>query len=549
MQRSLLMTALGAAVFAAFPIAAVAQGTTGRPAANPAPAVETAIASGATVRVDSASPRAAVQGFLIATRAGDFGAAAEALDRDAVPAGRGSDLARRLKSVLDAHLWVDLDRVSPFASGDTADGLPRDRELLGEVPDGSGRLQPVRLARVERDGATRWVFSEATIREIDSWYATLPDNWVREHLPEALLANGPFDVLWWQWIALLTLIPLAIVIGLVFAAPTQSLLRRVVSKTSNEFDDALVSAAWGPIVLLWAMASSRILLRWVALAAPAQAFVVGLQKSLAIVAAFWIILRSITVLQDALPVSAWASRHPALRSLIPLGGRITRVLVFALGILTLVASFGYPVATILAGLGIGGIAVALGAQKSLEHFFGSLSIGVDQPFRVGDWVKVDGVEGGVEAIGLRSTRIRTLDHTVVSIPNGRLAEAPAENFGERERIRLRAMLGLEYGTSSATMRVVRDAIEARLRAHPKTWPDRVVVRFNQFSASSLDLELFCWIETTDIDEFRAIREELFLAIMEIVESSGASFAYPTSTVMLRTETVESRKSKVERLSS
>ncbi len=136
----------------------------------------------------------------------------------------------------------------------------------------------------------------------------------------------------------------------------------------------------------------------------------------------------------------------------------------------------------------------------------------------------------------------SISSILVTIPNGRLAEAQAENFGERERIRLRAVLGLEYGTTSATMRVVRDAIEARLRAHPKTWPDRVVVRFTAFNASSLDLELFCWIDTTDIDEFRAIREELFLAIMEIVESNGASFAYPTTTVKL--ETVGSRKSEV-----
>src|SRR5690606_10832654 len=121
-----------------------------------------------------------------------------------------------------------------------------------------------------------------------------------------------------------------------------------------------------------------------------------------------------------------------------------------------IAQFGYPVATILAGLGIGGIAVALGAQKSLEHFFGSVSIGVDQPFRVGDWVNVGGAEGEIEAIGLRSTRIRTMDRTVISIPNGQLAESRTENFATRERIRLRAIIGVEYGTSAAKMRLLRD---------------------------------------------------------------------------------------------
>src|SRR5690606_15231855 len=136
---------------------------------------------------------------------------------------------------------------------------------------------------------------------------------------------------------------------------------------------------------------------------------------------------------------------------------------------------------------------ALGAQKSLEHFFGSVSIGVDQPFRVGDWVNVGGLEGEVEAIGLRSTRIRTAERTVVSIPNGKLAESQTENFAPRERIRLRTVIGLEYGTTAAQMRAIRDEIEQCLRAHPLTWPNRVLVRFCEFGASSLNIELFCWI--------------------------------------------------------
>jgi MscS family membrane protein len=260
-------------------------------------------------------------------------------------------------------------------------------------------------------------------------------------------------------------------------------LKRIVARTSNSFDDALVLAARGPIVLLWSVVASRLLLGWIALSPPAHAFVVAVQSALAIVAMFWMVLRAINVLQELLPQEAWMDSHPALRSLIPLGARISRLLVFAAGILTVISAFGYPIATILAGLGIGGIAVALGAQKSLEHFFGSISIGVDQPFRVGDWVSVSGIAGSIEAIGLRSTRIRTMDRTLVTIPNGSLAEAQSENFGARERIRLNAMVGLEYGTPVATMRTVRDEIESLLRAHPKTWPERVQGRFSNFGAS------------------------------------------------------------------
>lgn len=364
---------------------------------------------------------------------------------------------------------------------------------------------------------------------------TTLERWISEHLPASLLGAGPFDVLWWQWIALLTLIPLAAALGWLLERPTGAVLRRVVARTRDSFhsfDVAVVGSARGPVILLWSVVASRVLLTWLALTEPAQGFVVQVQKAIAIIAVFWMMLRALHVAQESLPASPWTATRPALRSLIPLLARIVRVVVGAVGVLAVLSVAGYPVTTILAGLGIGGIALALGAQKSLEHFFGSVSIGVDQPFRVGDFVRVSGVEGEVESIGLRSTRLRTMDRTVVTIPNGTLAEAQSESFGERDRIRLHAVVGLEYGTPAATIRKVRDGVETLLRSHEMTWQDRVVVRFFRFGASSLDLEVHCWIRTMQFDEFRAVREELFLGIMEVVERNGASFAFPTQTVHL-----------------
>lgn len=486
------------------------------------------------VVVDSGSPRAAVTRFFERARRGDYAGAAALLDLPAaMDTSRADDLARRLSAVLDSRLWVDLEQVSPKAEGATDDGLPSDRELLGTVKLSDGREVAIRLARSGRGDARGWKFSQVVVAQIDELYADLPDNWIREHIPVVLLNPGPFDILYWQWLALLVLIPTSAIIGWLLEKPTRRALHRLSSRTETEFDDKLIAAAKGPLTLLWGVAASRVLLRWIALATPVQAFIVELQGAIATVAAFWIILRAIGVLQDTVPLSEWGARHPALRSLIPLGARIARLLVFVIAVLTVISQFGYPVATILAGLGIGGIAVALGAQKSLEHFFGSVSIGVDQPFRVGDWVNVGGTEGEIEAIGLRSTRIRTMDRTILSIPNGQLAETRTENFAARDRIRLRAVIGVEYGTSAATIRALRDDIEKLLRAHPLTWPDRVVVRFFEFGASSLNIEAFCWIQTTAIDEFRQVREDLFLQIMETVERHGAAFAFPTQTIHLQ----------------
>lgn len=498
--------------------------------AGPAPS---STESTVPVVVDAASPRASLVAFFAAARAEDLANAARYLDQSAPPTReRAPEIAGRLNAVINTYLWIDVERVSPLASGDTADGLPRDRESLGEITSGR-RAVPVRLARTGTGEDARWVFSAATVAAVDSLYASLPDRWVREHLPNALLRAGPFAVQWWQWLALLTLIPLAALVGSLLAGPTQAVLKRLVSKTETALDDALVDSVRGPIVLLIGVVTSRLLLRWIALPGPAERFVVDVQRAIAVVAVFWILIRVIGVLQLALPATDWGRSHPALRSLIPLGGRIGRLLVIIAGLLTVIASFGYPIATILAGLGIGGIAVALGAQKTLEHFFGSVSIGIDQPFRVGDWVIVDGVEGEIEAIGLRSSRIRTLERTVVSIPNGRLADMRSENFGPRDRIRMRTEIALEYSTTAEQVAQVRDGIEALLRAHPRTWPGRIIVRFFRFAPSSIDLEVFCWIETIDPDEFRVIREGHYLGIMRIMEQAGVRFAYPTQVVISR----------------
>lgn len=487
------------------------------------------------VLVDSSSPRVSVRRYLEAARDADFEEAARWLEFSTPEArARGEELASRLKTVLDAHLWLDLDRLSPSALGDTTDGLPRNREQLGEIEQEGDRTVPVRLSQIRDDGAVRWVFSAATVAEVDALYRALPDYWIRDHLPDALLRRGPFEVLWWQWLALLTLLPLAALIGWLITAPILALLRRAAARTRFEFDDALIASARGPLILALGVAASRVLLYWIALAAPAQAVVVGLQKAIIVVAFFWLLLRALGALQSSLPLTTWGSRHPALRSLIPLFGRVLRVVVFVLGLLTVIAQFGYPIATILAGLGIGGIAVALGAQKSFEHFFGSVSISVDQPFRVGDWVSAGGVSGSIESIGLRSTRIRTLARTIVTVPNGVLAEQQSENFGARDRMVLKAVLGLEYGTSSRTLRKIRDEIEAYLSSHARVHDGKAQVYFTTFAPSSLDIDVLCWLTTTDAHEFKVIQQELFLRIMEIVEENGSSFAFPTQTVMVRT---------------
>jgi MscS family membrane protein len=202
----------------------------------------------------------------------------------------------------------------------------------------------------------------------------------------------------------------------------------------------------------------------------------------------------------------------------------------ALGAVSVLASLGYPVAGLLAGLGVGGLALALAFQKTGEHLFGSIALAVDQPFRVGDFVKVEDFVGTVETIGLRSTRFRTLDRTLIAIPNGLLADMRLESFTARDRMRLACTVGLVYGTTAAQMRQVLEGLESVLRAHPKIWSEAVVVRFKELAAYSLDIEVMAWFETPEWSEFQLIRQEVLLQFMDVVERAGTSFAFPTRTV-------------------
>lgn len=197
----------------------------------------------------------------------------------------------------------------------------------------------------------------------------------------------------------------------------------------------------------------------------------------------------------------------------------------------------HPVGTLLAGLGIGGLAIAFAAQKTIENVFASVALAVDQPFRVGDFVRVEDFVGTVENVGMRSTRFRTLDRTLISIPNGKLAEQRLESYEARDRMRLATTLGLTYGTTRQQMQAVLHGLEHVLRGHPSIWPDTVIVKFKEFGTSSLDIEVMAWFQVPTWADFQRCREEVLLAFMQVIEDAGTSFAFPTRTVHLVNEAV------------
>jgi MscS family membrane protein len=215
---------------------------------------------------------------------------------------------------------------------------------------------------------------------------------------------------------------------------------------------------------------------------------------------------------------------------VPLGRRAAQVFLVLLAIIAVLQNLGVNVTGILAGLGVGGLAVALAAQKTVENLFGGLTLAADQPVRVGDFCRFSGRVGTIEEIGLRSTRVRTLDRTLVTVPNAEFAALSLENFTQRDRIWFHALLGLRYETSPDQLRHVLAGLRNVLRTDSRVDPVPARVRFVGFGAHSLDLELFAYVRTRDYDEFLGIREELLLAIMDCVAASGTGFAFPSQTL-------------------
>ena len=217
----------------------------------------------------------------------------------------------------------------------------------------------------------------------------------------------------------------------------------------------------------------------------------------------------------------------------PLLRDIAKFVILVLVIVAIVQGWGYSATGILAGLGIGGLAFAFAAKDTIENLFGSVAVIPDRPFEVGDWVKIGDVEGTVEELGFRSTRIRTFDKTLVLVPNKVVTNENIQNFSAMPIRRIKLYVGLSYETSVEQMRDVVAAIRRLLAEHPDIDQDSWVVNFTELNASSLDVLVYCYTRTTVWQEYLDTRQDLLLKIIEICNERSVEIAFPTQTLYHR----------------
>lgn len=249
----------------------------------------------------------------------------------------------------------------------------------------------------------------------------------------------------------------------------------------------------------------------------------------------WFGYNSVSLLEHWL--EHWAGRTESTLDdhLVPFIRKSLRVFIVFIAILMLVQNLGYSISGLLASLGLGGLAVALAAKDSLSNIFGSLMILLDRPFSIGDWIKAGEMEGTVEEIGFRSTRIRTFAKTMITVPNSVLMNMSIDNFSQMPKRRIKLTVGVTYDTDPDQMRQAVADIRQMLREHPAIDQNFFLVNFTDFGASSLDIMVYCFTSSTVWNEYLDARQDVCLKIMDLLKELGLEIAFPSQTLYLHQE--------------
>ena len=476
------------------------------------------------------TPYGTVFGFLEAAQSGNYSVAAQYLQMSSARRQTdGEALAQKLKVVMDNAFAGSLKRVSTQADGTPQEGLPPDRQRLGTMSSGDVEAE-LDLVRDPKAGKI-WLISSDTLTKVPELYEQVEARQVETRLPAWVVKHQLAGMPLWQWFALFLLIPVAAAAGWLLLVVLQIPLVLWARKRGHSelVDWRSVS---GPAWLLAGTLAHRILMTYVRMPLLQRHYYFQVTAVAVVIGANWILWRVIRWFLRRVRRSALAHGHSGTGSLMLLGERIIKAMVVVMALFLVFSVLGFDMSKALAGLGIGALAIGFGAQQTIANLFGGVSVLGDEVIRVGDVCKFGDRTGTVEDIGLRSTRVRTEERTLLAIPNGTVATINVENLSRRDKILFKTVLGLHLNTSAEQVRYVLSEIRAVLESHPKVDAKNVRVRLIELASSSLNVELVSYVLTQDFNEFAAVREELLLNVMRFVEDSGTTLASPSQTLYL-----------------
>ena len=473
------------------------------------------------------TPEGTVFGFTKSATQGNYDQALQYLDTKTTGI-RAQKLIDGLRVILERGFSGKVAMLSNKPDGNLDDNLPPSKERVGTVKTPSGSLD-IFLERVERgNNPPIWLFSAETLKNVREIYKE-PDV-IDTYLPK-FFVNTWF--LWfplWKWFLFLLLIPLLFGLSILVTRLFTFMLLLFVRRIGKVRADQHVVRLTGPLRIL-VFASAIWFVSLLSRSVITSAFWNYVAVSLTVIGVTWLCVRVIDLVFKLKQSQLVATASEKI-SMVQLGRKLSKIMAVIVGALVIFYIAGINVAAVLTGLGIGGIAIAFAAQKTLENLFGGIMIISDQPIRVGDFCRAGDHIGTVENIGLRSTRIRTLKRTVVFVPNGQLALMSLENFTMRDKIWFYHTLHLRYETTADQLRYILAETRKMLYEHSKVESPSARIRFIGFGNSSLDLEVFAYVLETQYEAFLPIQADLLLRVMDIIEASGTGFAFPSQTTYI-----------------
>jgi MscS family membrane protein len=506
------------------PVAVVSLGLlSGAPAPDPAAPLKDPL--------NRDSPQSSVVSFLDAYHSRDYVRAAKYLDLRKFPRAErlkiGGQLGQQLGQILDRDPEFDVANLSRDPEGSGAGTHPVNRERVDSFTV-SGKTLNLELERVAlRSGQSVWVFSNDSVERIPQLTRMTSDSPIERYLPAPLVSWSFLDMSLWRWIALALLA--AVIAGLaklIFPLALR-LVKPLLTRFAPRANSTVLEETLPPLQLVLAVAAFRAGIEWVEPSARVRPYIEKGLTLLFFIGLAWLGMRIVDAIISRLTVVLRSKHQSFSYSVMPLASRVVKITILLLMIAAVLSDWGYNTSTIVAGLGVGGIAVALAAQKTIENFFGGVAVVSDRPVAVGDFCKFGDRMGTVEDIGLRSTRIRTLDRTLVTVPNGQFSSMTLENFDRRDKMLFHLTLNLRRDTKPDQVRGLLAAITKMLSEHPKLETGAMPVRFVGVGTYSLDLEIFAHILTRNGDEFMQIQQDLYLWILDAIEAAGTALALPT----------------------
>ncbi len=481
------------------------------------------------------SPRLVLVRFLELARADNFEMASTYLDHR-LPRRMVPQLTKKLYTLMNQAGWITIQRISDNPVGDITDNKDLNLEVVGSIRLKGGE-EDILLRRLRADhgeGYT-WKFDHDFLTKVPALYTLIEEQSFKHYFPLWSHDIEIFGVHLWQWFMLISALFMTIFLALLITKISYRFLVYLNTLYHHRIDTTVLRDSFRPIKYLFMISFLHFVTRFLEIPLQARALIYSAETLLSVVIVASVGLKASNLFISYLHGVLEKTQRTNAIAMLPSARKALKIMIIVIAITYFLTKIGVNITAIVAGLGIGGIAVALASQKTIENLIGGISIIIDQPVRVGDFCRFGenkNKEGKVEDIGLRSTRIRTLDRTLVSIPNSEFAQTQIENFGKRDMIRLYEIIGLRYDTSAEQLRSLLAKINALLLVHPRIAADPLRVHFINFGLTALEIEIFAYVMTSEQADYLKVKEEINLGILELVGVHGVRFAHPANAVYL-----------------